>query len=82
MLATMAFLINTITALCLYTCSVTHNYRYKVQTLGAVTLHATTDCTDDASIVGLGPLKRERYRGVGRYIGQVFGKGYNYVDTF
>ena len=28
----------------------------KVQTLGAVTLHATTDCTDDAGIVGLGPL--------------------------
>ena len=28
----------------------------KVQTLGAVALHATTDCTDDASIVGLGPL--------------------------
>ena len=28
----------------------------KVQTLGAITLHATTDCTDDASIVGLGPL--------------------------
>ena len=28
----------------------------KVQTLGAVTLHATTDCTDDASIVGLGPF--------------------------
>ena len=28
----------------------------KVQTLGAVTLRATTDCTDDASIVGLGPL--------------------------
>ena len=28
----------------------------KVQTLGTVTLHATTDCTDDASIVGLGPL--------------------------
>ena len=24
----------------------------KVQTLGAVALHATTDCTDDASIVG------------------------------
>ena len=28
----------------------------KVQTLGVVALHATTDCTDDASIVGLGPL--------------------------
>ena len=28
----------------------------KVQTLGAVTLCATTDCTDGASIVGLGPL--------------------------
>ena len=28
----------------------------KVQTLSAVTLHATTDCTDDASIVGLGPV--------------------------
>ena len=28
----------------------------KVQTLGAVTLHVTTDCTDDASIAGLGPL--------------------------
>ena len=28
----------------------------KVQTLGAIALHATTDCTDDASIVGLGPL--------------------------
>ena len=28
----------------------------KVQTLGAVGLHATTACTDDASIVGLGPL--------------------------
>ena len=28
----------------------------KVQTLGTVTLRATTDCTDDASIVGLGPL--------------------------
>ena len=28
----------------------------KVQTLGAVTLHATTACTDDASIVGLSPL--------------------------
>ena len=28
----------------------------KVQTLGTVALHATTDCTDDASIVGLGPL--------------------------
>ena len=24
----------------------------KVQTLGAVAMHATTDCTDDASIVG------------------------------
>ena len=29
----------------------------KVETLSAVILHATTDCTDDASIVGLGPLK-------------------------
>ena len=28
----------------------------KVQTLSTVTLHATTDCTDDASIVGLGPV--------------------------
>ena len=28
----------------------------KVQTLGAVALHATTAYTDDASIVGLGPL--------------------------
>ena len=28
----------------------------KVQTLGAVTLHATTACTDEASIVGLSPL--------------------------
>jgi len=29
----------------------------KVQALGAVALHATTAaCTDDASIVGLGPL--------------------------
>ena len=28
----------------------------KVQTLGTVTVRATTDCTDDASIVGLGPL--------------------------
>jgi len=28
----------------------------KVQTLNAVMLHATTDCTDHASIVGLGPL--------------------------
>jgi len=28
----------------------------KVQTLGAVALHATTDCTDGASIFGLGPL--------------------------
>ena len=28
----------------------------KVQTLGTVALHAATDCTDDASIVGLGPL--------------------------
>ena len=28
----------------------------KVQTLGAIALHATTDYTDDASIVGLGPL--------------------------
>ena len=28
----------------------------KVQTLGAVTLHATTAYTDDTSIVGLGPL--------------------------
>ena len=28
----------------------------KVQILCAVTLHATTDCIDDASIVGLGPL--------------------------
>jgi len=27
-----------------------------VQTLGAVTLHVTKDCTDDASIVALGPL--------------------------
>ena len=27
-----------------------------VQTLGAVALHATTACTDDASIVGLSPL--------------------------
>ena len=29
---------------------------YKVQTLGTVALHATTACTDDASIVGLSPL--------------------------
>jgi len=28
----------------------------KVQTLSAVALHTTTDCTDGASIVGLGPL--------------------------
>ena len=28
----------------------------KVQTLGAIALHATTDCTEDASIVGLVPL--------------------------
>ena len=28
----------------------------KVQTLGAVVLRAKTACTDDASIVGLGPL--------------------------
>ena len=28
----------------------------KVQTLGAVALHATTACTDDASIVVLSPL--------------------------
>ena len=28
----------------------------RVQTLGTVALHATTDCTDDASIVCLGPL--------------------------
>jgi len=28
----------------------------KVQTLGRVALHATTDCTNDTSIVGLGPL--------------------------
>ena len=28
----------------------------KVQTLGAVALHAITDCTDDASIVGLEQL--------------------------
>ena len=28
----------------------------KVQTLGAVTLRATTACTDDANIVSLGPL--------------------------
>ena len=27
----------------------------KVQTLGAVALHATTACTDDLSIVGLSP---------------------------
>ena len=30
----------------------------KVQTLGTVASHATTDCTDDSSIVGLGPLNR------------------------
>ena len=28
----------------------------KVQTLGAVALYATAACTDDASIVGFGPL--------------------------
>ena len=28
----------------------------KVQTLGAIAFHATTDYTDDAGIVGLGPL--------------------------
>jgi len=28
----------------------------KVQTLGTFALHATTDYTDDISIVGLGPL--------------------------
>ena len=28
----------------------------EVQTLGAVALHATTACTDKASIFGLGPL--------------------------
>ena len=28
----------------------------KVQTLSAITLHTTTDYTDDASILGLGPL--------------------------
>ena len=28
----------------------------KVQALGAIALHATTDYTDDVSIVGLGPL--------------------------
>ena len=39
----------------------------KVKTLGTVALHATTDCTDDAKIVGLGPLNwaihRRRNRG-------------------
>ena len=30
--------------------------KIKVQTLGAVALHATTACTDDASTVGLNPL--------------------------
>jgi len=28
----------------------------KVQILGTVALHARTDCKDDTSIVGLGPL--------------------------
>ena len=28
----------------------------KVQTLGEVIVRATTDCTDDVSIAGLGPL--------------------------
>ena len=35
-----------------YTRSLHYSKSTKVQTLGAVALHATTDCTDEASIIG------------------------------
>ena len=36
--------------------SINEKHQLEVQTLGAVALHTTTACTDDASIVGVGPL--------------------------
>ena len=36
--------------------SINEKHQLEVQTLGAVALHTTIACTDDASIVGLSPL--------------------------